>query len=322
MEKSFFSIIMPAYNAEPYLHEAITSILSQSFTNFELIVVNDGSHDHTLDICKSFAKNDNRLKLIDKKNEGVAVARNTALDIAKGNYVMFVDSDDIVYPDALQLLYDSLQQDDYDYLRFEYKTIDSQGRDLYTNYEAKKRKGYIGKILDSSSCITKLVRGEFFSCVGVFKRSIIERHHLRLMGGCTYNEDTLFMMEYFMYSKSHSYIGDVLYGYRKTDSAVTAHFTDKNYRDVLSVAKRLISLQQVPHGISQQVSKLVIEMLCLNLVKSRKCELYHEAVEVFNFCLLSPLTLEWKLLKLLGFNKGLCAISVVNFWRKVIRRFN
>lgn len=313
---------MPAYNAERYLHEAICSILSQSFTNFELIVVNDGSKDGTLHICQSFLDRDGRLKLIDKKNEGVAAARNSALEVATGKYVMFVDSDDVIYPESLHILYDTLKKDPYDYLRFEYKTIDGQGKDLYANYEAKKRKKYVGKDLDSASCITKLVRGEFFSCVGVFKRSVIEKNHLRLMNGCTYNEDTLFMMEYFMFSRTHSYIANVLYGYRKTNEAVTAHFTDKNYRDVVSVARRLIGNRQKSNGIDSQVLKSVVEMLCLNLVKSRRSELYHESEEVFVYCLLSPLSLEWKLIKLLGFKNGLHAISVVDLWRKVVRRLN
>lgn len=87
MKEPFFSIIMPAYNAEKFLSEAIESVLLQSFTDFELFVINDGSIDKTDDICRFFSKKDSRIVFIDKNNEGVSVARNVALDKASGEYV-------------------------------------------------------------------------------------------------------------------------------------------------------------------------------------------------------------------------------------------
>ena len=98
----FFSIIMPAYNAEKYLDKAIKSVLDQSFRDFELIVINDGSHDRTADICRAYTTKDARFKFIDKENGGVAAARNDALDVAKGVFIMFVDSDDVIYPHSLK----------------------------------------------------------------------------------------------------------------------------------------------------------------------------------------------------------------------------
>ena len=82
----FFTIIIPAYNAEKYLGFAIDSILEQSFKNFELIIVNDGSEDTTLSISKKYEQVNEKVKLIDKKNEGVSAARNDAMAIAKGQY--------------------------------------------------------------------------------------------------------------------------------------------------------------------------------------------------------------------------------------------
>ena len=121
---------MPAYNADKYLDKAIKSVLDQSFRDFELIVINDGSHDRTADICRAYITKDARFKFIDKENGGVAAARNDALDIAEGQFVMFVDSDDVIYPYSLQTLYDILVCNKFDYLRFEYKTIDENGNSL------------------------------------------------------------------------------------------------------------------------------------------------------------------------------------------------
>ena len=88
------SIIVPIYNSECYLKRCIDSILSQSFVDFELLLINDGSTDTSLDICNSYVSNDERIKVIDKKNSGVSATRNAGLNIATGTWITFVDSDD------------------------------------------------------------------------------------------------------------------------------------------------------------------------------------------------------------------------------------
>ena len=94
--KPRISIIVPVYNVENYLVKCIESILNQSFKNFELILVNDGSNDNSLNICKKYIEIDNRIKLISQINKGLSAARNTGLRYAKGNYICFIDSDDFV----------------------------------------------------------------------------------------------------------------------------------------------------------------------------------------------------------------------------------
>ena len=113
-QQPFFSIILPAYNAELFLARTLTSIFSQDFSDYELLLVNDGSTDNTLDICKEFAAVYPQVKVIDKKNEGVAVARNAALQAAQGKYILFVDADDIFYPQALKKIYGRLRESDVD----------------------------------------------------------------------------------------------------------------------------------------------------------------------------------------------------------------
>lgn len=311
---------MPAYNAERFLCDALDSVLSQSFDSYELIVINDGSKDHTIDVLRKYAANDSHVKIIDKENAGVAAARNDALDISQGQFVMFVDSDDVIYPGTLQHLHDILVENQYDYLRFEYKTIDEGGRDLYPNYEAQKREKYCGKNVDSSDCIKKLVRNEFFSCVGVFKRSIIETFHVRLMKGCTYNEDTLFMMEFFMHSSSHSYVNNIMYGYRKTSNAVTAKFTERNYNDVRRVIGRLIDGGKKDSGISPFVLQSVVESLCLRLIAHDKEKFSKESVSELAYCLKNHVTIEWKLMNLFGVSLGLNLALLVNLSRKILRK--
>lgn len=103
------SIIVPVYKAELYLPKCIESILGQTFTNFELILVDDGSPDNSGMICDSYAKKDNRIKVIHQANSGVSTARNSALDLAVGKYIMFCDSDDWVEPDWCKCLYETMK---------------------------------------------------------------------------------------------------------------------------------------------------------------------------------------------------------------------
>lgn len=97
---AILSIIVPVYNVEQYLPRCIDSILEQTFQNFELILVDDGSKDKSGEICDEFAKKDNRIIVIHQENKGVNTARNAGLDIATGSYITFVDSDDWIQPDS------------------------------------------------------------------------------------------------------------------------------------------------------------------------------------------------------------------------------
>ena len=99
------SIIMPIYNTGKYLHKCIKSILSQTLTNFELILVDDGSVDESGQICDEYAAKDARIKVIHKKNEGVSIARNTGIEVAAGEYIGFIDSDDWIESDMYEKLY-------------------------------------------------------------------------------------------------------------------------------------------------------------------------------------------------------------------------
>lgn len=104
MQNKMVSIILPVFNAERFLPQCLYSILRQTYQNWELIAVDDGSKDGSMEILKSYEKRDNRIHIISKKNEGVSIARNIALKHAHGDYIYFVDSDDIVMPEALMIL--------------------------------------------------------------------------------------------------------------------------------------------------------------------------------------------------------------------------
>jgi len=110
------SIIVPVYNVELYLEECLYSIINQTFEDIEIILINDGSTDHSLEIMEKFAKKDNRIKIISQKNKGVSEARNAGILIASGDYILFVDSDDVILTNTIEILYNKIIQTGSDLL--------------------------------------------------------------------------------------------------------------------------------------------------------------------------------------------------------------
>lgn len=114
MEKQpFFTIGIPVYNVEKYVGKCLDSVVTQGFDDFEIIVVDDGSPDNSIDIIKEYAQRDSRIKIIRRKNCGVSAARNTIITAAKGRYLFFLDSDDFMLEDVLQKAYDAIVQNEY-----------------------------------------------------------------------------------------------------------------------------------------------------------------------------------------------------------------
>jgi len=129
--KCIISVIIPVFNSANYLHKCLDSLIGQINDNVEVILVNDGSTDNSLSICEYYANKDNRFKIINKENEGPSLTRKLGLTIAKGNYIIFVDSDDYIEEDAISVITNILDKEsDIDILQFAYKTVDENFNDL------------------------------------------------------------------------------------------------------------------------------------------------------------------------------------------------
>ncbi len=124
------SIIVPIYNVEKYVGKCIESILAQSYTNFELILVNDGSTDISYDICREYEQKDERIRLITQENGGVSKARNAGLSIANGDWIGFVDADDYIEKDYYQLLIDEAKKGVSDIICCGIRAVNEQGAEL------------------------------------------------------------------------------------------------------------------------------------------------------------------------------------------------
>lgn len=139
MEIGVISIIVPCYNAEPYLQRCVDSVLQQSFTNWEMILVDDGSTDKSPRICDEYARGDERIKIIHKKNEGATIARPLGFKASKGEYIVFLDADDWLLPNGLQVLYDAITQDGgFDIVRSMVKRVTECGKEWLEHYRVEE----------------------------------------------------------------------------------------------------------------------------------------------------------------------------------------
>ena len=128
MERAKISVIVPIYNAEKYLEETIASLLNQTLKEIEIILVNDGSTDNSLKICKKMEKMDERIVVINKANGGLADSRNTGMKIAKGKYIMFLDADDLFETDTCEWMYNKIEEKQADYVIGNYQMMDNDGK--------------------------------------------------------------------------------------------------------------------------------------------------------------------------------------------------
>lgn len=169
------SIIVPIYNVEDYLHQSISSILNQTFKDFELILVNDGSTDKCGEICDEYARQDSRLKVIHKENGGVSSARNRGIDAAKGEYIGYVDPDDEIEPQMYELLVNQAIRTNADMVVCQMKTINLKtniisissvcDEDIFDNKGIREK--IIPAVLDKRyfsllSCANKLYKKSWF----------------------------------------------------------------------------------------------------------------------------------------------------------------
>ena len=248
------------------------------------------------------------------------MARNAALQAAQGKYILFVDADDIFYPQSFKKIYERLLESDVDYLRYEFQTIDSDDHPLFPNYEAHKRKKYDGAICNGVKCIEKLVRREFFLWSSAFKREIIEKNHITFLEGCTYNEDTLFISQFLCSVQSGTYLDQVLYGYRKSDVAVTSRFTAKNLSDIMDVYGRLMFLANRKVKPLSTELKRTAQCLALHIYEEQSLAPDSEACRgIFNECMRSPLLFEWRMMAIFGhYAEFLWKIKVIII--KILRR--
>lgn len=209
------SIVVPVYKVEPYLAPCIRSILRQTYRNFELILIDDGSPDECGAICDDFASRDSRIRVIHQDNGGVSCARNRGIDSAQGEWITFIDSDDLVTPNYLSSFH-LRECTEYD--------IIMQGLRCFADGKLLSKKDQFEDIkAQLSDCLTKKMTDIRCPFCKLFRKDIIKEHNIRFPVGMTYGEDSVFYYSYLLHVKYVRTYKTIRYLYRKgrEDSATS-----------------------------------------------------------------------------------------------------
>lgn len=221
---TLISVIMPVYNAEKFLEKSINSILCQSFKDFELILVNDGSTDSSGEICEKYASLDARVVLYHQENSGVSCARMKGLYESKGHYIIHCDSDDWINFNMLELMYKGAIENNADLVYCDY---------IKYSKNSKPVKVYHDKIRNAEHFISELL---YYKVWGVLWNKLIKRE-LIFENGVNFDvnvnmwEDLLFVIKCLKFSKKIYYVNDFLYHYNINETSIT--LTSKNLKRVL-----------------------------------------------------------------------------------------
>ncbi|WP_054740399.1 glycosyltransferase [Cellulosilyticum ruminicola] len=236
------SIIVPIYNAEQYLVRCIESMISQTYQRLEIILVNDGSKDGSLEICKAYAARDSRIVIIDKQNAGVALARNSGLEIASGKYIGFVDPDDWLETNMYERLLEGIKSSPYPICLCNYfKDTKKRSIPKYfgfsdTSLDANMvRKKIIPDMIGMDDLTPRYVY--IMGCVwrGLYERRFIEANGLRFTPGITIMEDLVFMVQSLLKSNGVQIEQGVYYHYVQNPKSILHSYNKKIWEDQMRV---------------------------------------------------------------------------------------
>lgn len=238
------SFIIPVYNVEKYLDQCIQSIVEQTYTNFEIILVNDGSEDNSQKICEKWASNDNRIKLINKSNGGLSDARNTGIKIASGEYLIFVDSDDFwIGNNSLMDLVKIIEKNkDCDFFNFNCAYFYSKNN-LYKNWP--KYNSTLTKSTDKNTVISSLISSGVFpmsAWLKIISRDFLLNNNLTFIRGIR-GEDIPWFIELLDKSQKSIFINHYVYAYRQNViGSITNTSGEKSYNDLYNILIRELEL--------------------------------------------------------------------------------
>ena len=237
MEKELISIIVPIYNVEKYLRQCLESISEQTYKNFECLLINDGSPDNSTEICREYVEKDARFRYFEKENGGLASARNLGIKYSKGKYITFIDSDDWVESDYLEVLHSKIKEYNTDFVISSYKKFDMDEDCFYLHIWDQD---YYEKIWTSQELLTQLPNLENYdgsytvSWGKLFKRSLFDK--ILFNEQRKFGEDFECSFKLYLSMTSCLYIHKALYNYRvHSESMLGQVITERQLMDDIEI---------------------------------------------------------------------------------------
>ena len=248
MKNDLVSIIVPVYNVEKYISKCLESLVYQTYGNLEIIVVNDGSMDNSEKVIQNFMKQDKRIRYYKKKNGGLSSARNFGLKKATGEYVLFVDSDDYIHLNTIQILIDNIKN--YDIICFNYVVV-------FEN----EQYNYIPKYYLQENVLSNYILTQPSACTKMYKRGLFVANNLLFDEGIHY-EDLALIPSFACLTNRIIFINHCLYYYVIRKDSIMHH---KNFSDKIDdkfIALNLLK-ERLNYKFEEEYHFLVIKHLCI-----------------------------------------------------------
>ena len=244
------SIIIPAYNAEKYLEECINSILCNTISDFEIIIVNDGSTDSTPTICKRIASSDNRIKIFSQNNGGVSSARNYGIKQAKGELIMFVDADDLIGKCYIEKIVQEIGNADF--LCSGFSLFESDYRNPVNRYSNVE---FDGSIKEYANRLTEWINPPFLLSpwCKVFRKVIIEKNNISFHEDMSYGEDVVFVFDYLIKSSTVKCINTSDYYYRKSSNTLSKGYRSDILKSDMLGLKKINEFLTINESANKQI---------------------------------------------------------------------
>lgn len=258
------SIIVPVYNVENYIEECLNSLIGQTYKNIEIILINDGSTDSSGEICLKYAKEDQRIEYISSKNSGVSQARNTGIDQANGDYIMFVDPDDFIEHDTCEKIIEHIKEADI--LIFNYNLYKNKrkmiNKDVSLDFICSDQiKELCYTILNPTFIPYKTPRNVFYGmsiiCNKIFKKELILNNNIRFNQKykIAYFEDGMFCLKAFNKALTICFYNKPFYNYRQITTSATRNYNpdilkinDNIFREIKQFDDNSLKFKQAYYG--------------------------------------------------------------------------
>ena len=241
------SVIMPVYNTEKYVQEAMLSIIHQSLKELEIIIINDGSTDRSPDIIREISNEDHRIQVYTQTNQGLSKARNAGITHARGKYVYFMDSDDLLEEDAMEICYLKCEEMQLDFVFFDAQSFcDNNMQNVpslnYKRTDKLENKVYVG----NEALELQLQNGEYTpsACLNFICKSFLENLDLRFYPGIIH-EDQLFTTLLYLQATRTACVKRTFFQRRmRENSIMTRKFTDRNIEGYLVVTQEMLNFKE------------------------------------------------------------------------------
>lgn len=287
-ESPQISVVMPVYNTEKYVEEAVLSIMNQNFRDIEIIIINDGSTDNSLPIIQDLATTDKRIKVYSQENKGQSVARNLGIEKASGKYIYFMDSDDLIDHEAFSACHTRLLSDYLDFVLFDADFLNRQHQfSIAFNYDRSHDLSE-EKIYSGIEVLNIMLTGKSYKCspcLHFIKTKFLRDHAIFFYPGIIH-EDELFAALLYLNADRVAYINRSFFRRRlREGSVMTKKYAFFNIRSYFTVIDQLIqySRHRSEKAVSLIVDKLIFYILDPNIYKANTLNL-RERIGIFFFC--------------------------------------